>query len=74
MRLFLIPAKLANQNARLPHRVYLVAAPSYDDALNYLPKDVETLGFGEAEGTIDHPLGLVGWLGSRTPISIDGKS
>jgi hypothetical protein len=34
-----------------------------------------TLGIeGEVDGTIDHPAGIIGWVGSRSPLSINGKT
>ena len=74
MKLFLIPGKLEHSKD-LPFRVYLVAAPSDEKAFEFLPAGFQLGGgWGEAEGSIDHPEGIIARLGSRTAISVDGRS
>jgi len=72
MKLYLFSGQLSDDESQ-PFRVYLVAAPTEAKATEYLPQNLQLGQYGEADGTIDHPVGIVGWLGSRTAISIDGK-
>ena len=74
MRLYVIPGKLADVDAKTSqYRVYLVAAPSAEQALKALPENFERVGpFGEAAGSIEHPQGVIGQLDSRSEILIVG--
>jgi|tagenome__1003787_1003787.scaffolds.fasta_scaffold20558092_2 hypothetical protein len=73
MKLYLISGKHESPTDGQPFKVYLVAAPNRAAVNEMLPQGL-VLGIeGEVDGSIDHPEGIIGWVGSRMAISINGK-
>jgi hypothetical protein len=74
MKLYLISGKRGSPTDSPPFRIYLVAAPDRAAVDEMLPEGLILGVEGEVDGTIDHPAGIIGWVGSRSPISINGKT
>src|ERR1044071_10498889 len=74
MKLYLISAKHGTSTASPPFRIYLVAAPDRAAVDKMLPEGLILGVEGEVDGSIDHPEGVIGWVGSRSPISINGQN
>jgi hypothetical protein len=74
MKLYLISSKDESPTDEQPFKIYLVAAPSRAAVDELLPQHLLLGVEGELDGTIDHPAGVIGWIGSRTAISINGKT
>jgi hypothetical protein len=74
MKLYVVPGKLAGgDESTSPYRVYLIAAQSAESALKALPANFERIGpFGEAAGSIEHPVGVIGHLDSSSEIKVKG--
>jgi hypothetical protein len=73
MKLYLISGK-HDVGGSQPFRVYLVAAPNRAAVDEMLPEDLALGIEGEVDGSIDHPAGIIGWVGSPMAVSINGKS
>ncbi len=74
MKLYLISGKDKTHTDGQPFEVYLVVAPSRAAVDELLPQHLSVSLEGELDGTIDHPPGVIGRIGSRTSISINGKA
>ena len=74
MKLYLISGKSGSPTDGPPFRIYLVAAEDRAAVDGMLPQGLTQGIEGEVDGTIDHPAGIIGWVGSRSPLSINGKT